>query len=133
MHPKYCCKDKKCDPGHKVEDKNLRCKSCYKKLDGCCCHDYPGHFMSVQTEQCKKETIACCEVKQHPPLPTRYCPDIPKLPFHFFQYTSSKCHKPKHQHMDKKLPPLTQNKNFPKNLHFTGRASGSGCGCSEKH
>lgn len=127
---KHCCRGEKCNKYEKVEDKHLRCKSCGPNLDSCCCHDYPGHYMSVETEQCKKEIVACCEVKRHPPLPKSYCPDHRKLPFHFFQLQSRGCHKPSHRPHGKTLPPLAQNVHFPNNLKFTGRSHKPGCGCS---
>ena len=79
---KSCCEDKK----KKVEDKYLNCHSCGRKLDGCCCHDYPGHFMSVETEECQYEKKICCEMKKTHPYPTTFCPPHNKLNFGFFQY-----------------------------------------------
>ena len=137
MHPHHaprgdCCRGKKCPDLRKVEDDHLRCRSCRKKLDGCCCHDYPGHFMSVRTEQCKKERTECCKANNSPPLPTKYCPSQPKLPFHFFQFARRNCYGkpigPQDHH--RVLPPLAVNKSFPSNLYHSAGGDGkSGCGC----
>ena len=131
---RHCCKSGRCDRYAKVEDKHLRCKSCGVKLDSCCCHDYPGHYMSVKTEQCQLEIDECCEAQTCPPVPNKYCPKQPKLPFNFFQLVPRDCHGgPKRPHDGhKKLPPLAQNRHFPHNLFKTNKPAGPSCGCSGK-
>ena len=104
-----CCSGSKCKPLVKVEDKKLRCHTCGIKLDSCCCHDYPGHYMSVETEQCKKEKRHCHQFNFN-----KYCPKHPKKPFNFFQYKTP-CNRGQSNY-EKSYMPLAINKHFPRNL-----------------